>query len=1131
MPITFTTTQAGASPDYEKYLMERPQKTARYKDSTLLDFSLAPVDTAFVKLTRGAYITLDSTTYPKWFTGYVINDPELTYLGVDKNGAPAWGYKYQATSDEYILSLKPLGIVPPFLNVTMGQIIKSLADRLLPGMFDVTGVDDGPLVAQYVVDPNKKFLEVVQEFCESASFTFWGNDHKLYFMAQDSSTLGSITLDGNSPHFTPARLQIKPASSSTNVLNDVVVLGQVEPQAYVTEYFVGTGLDASFPLISSVFGADASVLLDDTFSGANLDGSKWSVFDVPSNFIQVANGYVNVLGGNGVGNFGIRIQSVSPVGLDSRVRFTHGDWRLTSGKGIIAGLWTTTPNASYTGCVYALRVDGTTIKPIVNGVLDTTQAITDLDPAKRYVIRTVVEFSKANRLSQAYNYLNSSGAVASVGGTSTADDATWTTLISEVSLTDGSVTRQFTFTNTAAVSDSYATYVPVASETLDCAFTGVTISIPVAATLELATKVPMKNLDFEDWDTPSLPSDWATAHGAYQETLYSDDPPDGVSLKLDPPSNLEEAYVEQAVTEYFEAGKTYKIVARVKKHVTSTPGASVQFRLYGTGVAQNFTVGIASLSSSDFIVFTGDLLTTAMTSVPADLKFRVSLLNSNQYDPVWVDNIVVMSDWASKLVGPNEIDGLDGQAPVATIVSGNLGAETRNSYLGVPQYNPGQSQLVFFKNSLTQTSDTPPENQVIRLSYRAAGPALGRAINRASIEAEFSRWQDDGIRSAVRTDVVPRPRNSQECELAAAAIVNENSAAHYEGAYEQWSPYFDKEPKPGMIFRFTNLSNMAPVDWEEINQVTTVLEHKATEYFRHTLSFGKPDTARRLFSQFAAPKGSFQKSADNVNVAGVDVGAVAAAGGFATDITAPRVLYWNDSNVAIDSGETLTASDYLEVRYTDEGWGVDDGINLVTRTQSSTFIIPRNLRGRVFFMRKASVRNYCLNSEDQTQASYTKSGVTVTKELGQNPDGGQSTICVGTFSSGGYIETSLTGMSGSSFCASVSVKGTAGKALTLNLGGTTKAVTLTGQWQRVSVARSGTAPSAFRVTFSGSGSTTVYMTRFSVEQGTSVETAYAKTTSIKYGPVSRYSAAMHVNFPATTTTSEEVAATLLRPTY
>src|ERR1700693_6332275 len=163
MSITFITTQPSASADYERYLADLPVKTDRYKDSAYVDFSLAPVDNSFVKLARGAYINISSSTYPNWFTGYIINEPELVPGGV-KGGTYNWVYKYRATADEYILSLKPLGIMFAFLNMTMGAILKKLVDRLVPNTFDVTNIQDGPLVAEYVVDPNNKFVDLFKDF-------------------------------------------------------------------------------------------------------------------------------------------------------------------------------------------------------------------------------------------------------------------------------------------------------------------------------------------------------------------------------------------------------------------------------------------------------------------------------------------------------------------------------------------------------------------------------------------------------------------------------------------------------------------------------------------------------------------------------------------------------------------------------------------------------------------------------------------------------------------------------------------------------------------------------------------------------------------------------------------------------
>src|SRR5574343_867769 len=140
--LTLTCSRAGTNSDYVKYLAAGITKTDRRGDSDLLDFTLyGKQDPTFVKLTRGDYIVVNSTKYPKWFTGVIINDPELEYLGA-RGGQPYWGYKYQATSDDYILNVKTLGFNKIFLNRTAGSIIKELVNRLNPGFFDVTNVDE-----------------------------------------------------------------------------------------------------------------------------------------------------------------------------------------------------------------------------------------------------------------------------------------------------------------------------------------------------------------------------------------------------------------------------------------------------------------------------------------------------------------------------------------------------------------------------------------------------------------------------------------------------------------------------------------------------------------------------------------------------------------------------------------------------------------------------------------------------------------------------------------------------------------------------------------------------------------------------------------------------------------------------
>jgi hypothetical protein len=954
MAITFTSTRAGSSPDYMRYLygdLNGLTKTDKYMQATLLDFALAPVDTQFVRLDRGAYIKVDSTLYPNWFTGYITNEPSLSYLGMNSSKQAVYGYKYEATSDEYILSMKPLGIVPPFLNVPMGTILKTLVDKILPGVFDVTNIADGPIVAQYVVTPDKYFKDIFKDLCTQASYIFWGNDHKLYFKPQDDASLGSITLDGNDKHFTPSRLSIRP--SSAPIINDVTVLGSLEPQTYMHEYFVGTGLQSSFPLTAGVFGADNCLLLQDNFQSAQIDTTKWVVYqdgavvlNTAQNTFQPFNSYLNVVA-SGMG-YGTWIQGLSAVPLEGRMRFTHGEWDFLSTQSALIGcVWSQTPNSGLTGCLYGLQMNGATLNPIVGGVVDGSQFVT-VSSAMRYIIRTVVEFTKHVRVPNKYTYLDASGVLQSVSSAPVADNAVWQTLISEVDPTNGTLVSQWSFKNTASLNgttDIYGIYTPVVVDAANLTVSNISVSIPVCCTLETATDIGLVNGSFDAWDDETSPSGWVNPLNVIQETTWSDT---DMAVRIH-----DGGTIEQDVSSLLTTGIGYTVQFRVMQHVGGS--GSLTMQLYGTGMAPvgptfNFDTDI----TTSYKTITAKL-TDALTSIPVDCKFKITA-SSGGYNPVWVDSLTIYSDFQHQLVGPNEMDAMDGLAPVATIVSGNANSQTKSTFTGSPQYNPGQDQLVFFKNSVTLTSDTPPENQIIRLSYRAAGSAVGRVTDAASITTEQSLYEDDGVRSTVRTDISPRPRTSLECELAAKAIVAENSFQHYEGTYTQFSTYFTQTPRAGMPIIFTNHPGIPFIQAEEIQQVvSTAICNHGTELFTHAISFGKPDHIQRFLSKVETPIDSYQQNPASpyADPAYVDVATVGS--NYIEDVTKPYLVNWDEKFIYIDVGQDLSAdATSFEVRYTDEGWGKGAGKNLLVSTTGRSVDVPRNPRGRVFFIRQVN---------------------------------------------------------------------------------------------------------------------------------------------------------------------------------
>lgn len=952
MAITFSSTRVGSNPDYSRYIYGNIKKTDRYQNSVLLDFALAPIDSSFVKLTKGSYITVDSTTYPKWFTGYITNEPELTYLGT-KNGNPVWGYVYQATSDEYILNFKPLGIIYPFLNTTMGGILKNLITRILPGVFDLTNIQNGPKVAQYIVDPNKKFSDVCKEFCNSGSYLFYGNNHKLYFVPQNDISLPAITIDGNSKDFTPSRLTVKP--SATTILNDVTALGEIEPQVYVQEYYLGTGLEASFPLTQSAFGVDVSVLLDESFSGSSIDTSNTWIVNDPTVSFAVANGYLNCIGGASDGTFSTQIYSINPFPMDGNLRLTHGEWDFVSNSlAYICGLWTQDPNSAATGLLYGLKVNGTTINPVVYGVVDTTQSIT-IDYTKRYIIRTIADFLLTNRSPQSYNYLDPSGVVQNIFINNKADVVTWQTIITEVDPLNGTLTNQWWFSNTSTLNgttDIAALYAPIIADNLHATVTSITISIPLNATLELADDAPILNGSFDSWDDSTHPSGWFNVNnsGIAEESVWS-------AVSNDVKFLDTTGVIEQTLYGVIDPNKTYDIIFRAQSNPGLTPPtATLVIRVYGTGVDVNTFVTATELAAGGaygYNIFRSKLV-GPLTTIPSDLKLQLYVTVGG---PIWVDSLRLLSEWRYQLVGPNDLDAMDGLTPAATIIDGNVGAPTVSTYFGTPQYNPGQYQLVFFKDSVTLTSDVPPANQLIHLGYRSAGAAVGRVKSNTSIASEAALFGDDGVRSIVRTDLTPRPRDSSECELAASVIVYENSTQHYDGTYSQYSEYFANEPLSGMVIKFVNLSSMADINAEEVNQVITTAVTSEVERFYHEVTFGKPDHLNQLLAKFENPPGAFQPTTTGTTAiaypTAIDVSTVGT--NYLPDVTKPVLQNWDDVYLYVDIGQDLDSSaTNFEVRYTDDSWGPDPSKNLLVRQPGRLIQIPRNLRGRRVYIRQVN---------------------------------------------------------------------------------------------------------------------------------------------------------------------------------
>lgn len=1000
--FTLQTNQAGAPPDYSPYLYGPVTKTDNMNTPTTLGFTIVSTGNSIPVLKRGTYISLTTDTYGIWFTGFIVNEPSLTFLGSQTVGAvklPLYGYVYQATSDELLLNMGMIGIINPYMNTTQGEIIKDLISLLAPAgwNFDTSGIQDGQIMPRYVPDPTKKFTQVMADFCKQANYRYAVRNLAITFEPQDTKPCG-IVIDGNSPYFTPKNLQI--AAATDTIYNDVIVLGQIEPENYMNEYFIGDGYTGEFPLIADPYGMDSTTLLDDDFSGSTINTQNWNVFDPAGIHIVPNNGFLNAVGGNNDGLYNTYIESANLLPLEGRLRITHGEYDFVADSdGVICGLWLNTPGANpespLADCLYGIRCtkaspSGTTINPIVNGTLDSSQSVA-INYSYRYNLRTIVTLQNTMRQLPEYSYIDQAGTVQTVGGGSIPDIVSFSTIITAIDPTTGLLTGQWSWENTGVnltAEQNFAYYVPLVLNDLHVTLTGVTISSPLQATLEV--------------------------------------------------------------------------------------------------------------------------------------KYEGN------------------SSFSKLILGPNEIDSMDGMTPSATIIdnstgsgAGSTGATTASSLLSVPSYNSGQAQLAFFSNSATQTTNIPPAKALVHLAYRRAFSALARVQDQASINKEAAAWGDDGLRTFINKQLYLLPRSTEWCELMAQASLSDNVYQHYTGSYTMYSgPWFTSEPLSGTILKFLNLppAITATIQAEEVASVTSTLLHsQGQELLQHVLNYGPIVNANQILAQIQSVNGIFSPTDSVTMPYAIDVNSVGMT--FVGDVTAPTLTSWDTDNLYFNTNQAAPSGGGFEVRFTDSGWGADNGGNLVTRMTGQTFSVPRNSQGKICFVKAYDTRNLLLWSEDMTQTAWKSSGTpaSATNSVLENHLNAMtmiSTVTLGGENSTQLLQyTSVVPSTSLVGCFSVDLRTNSKGSVTVQVvddhgiiyGQTT--VVVSQYWQRISIAASGTGKTGLgtkvgvKIFNIGNASLALEVDRASFELGTTFETVYCKTNSTTFGAMSRFAAGLHVAFP------------------
>jgi len=393
-----------------------PRIARRLNAPATMLLALIASDGRFVPPVCGSRIILQRSDGLALFTGYLIAAPEMEYLGYGQQ-LPAWRYILNASDDSCQLDHNELPARTMFASRTAAHALTTLTNDVLPGALDESQVQDTTPVNQFVIVPQKGWTWHAQELSLMTRSSYRAYDGKLELQPVGAQV---FTLSEQDPNFDPTGLTL---SQPVKLLNDITMVGEIQPLTYVRDYFLGDGTTLEFYLSETPFGNTAitsspygypeppspavlkeaadpvsryfSVLSDD-YSESQLLPTMWDITD-PNGAIALTGGRLQLTGGPST------LTYVEQMELGGGWLLQHGVFMFNApSTGTIGGLYSGAPGNANCMAGFSITPNGAncSIQAVVNGV--TTGPALTTTPGYQYAFATEVICSEAQRIHQTY---------------------------------------------------------------------------------------------------------------------------------------------------------------------------------------------------------------------------------------------------------------------------------------------------------------------------------------------------------------------------------------------------------------------------------------------------------------------------------------------------------------------------------------------------------------------------------------------------------------------------------------------------------------------------------------------------------------------------------------------------------
>ena len=345
------------------------------------------------------------------FTGYVATEPALELVGQGAMGA-VYQAAVSAISDEILLDRQSIPQIAPLCGTTGGQAIQAML-----ALLDVEAITSSVALATMNVSEFQSESNCTWSENAGALAASVRNAYLLMNGTLNMTPVGTIThsLSESQGTLSLSGLQVSMVKA---LANDVTVCGEVEPSAYVTEFFQGDGTTVLFDLTETPWMPPPSKTkpLSDNFQGPTINAQLWNVADPGAALALTSAGLTCGGGGSNLGT--TTVSAVSNLELGGGLVIEAGGVQFGQNtSGIINGFFgagETILSACIAGFQIGQAGGATTISPIMNGaVAGSTFTAT---AGHLYTLRLRFYANDIQRLLQAYYAVGTTNGLERFGG-------------------------------------------------------------------------------------------------------------------------------------------------------------------------------------------------------------------------------------------------------------------------------------------------------------------------------------------------------------------------------------------------------------------------------------------------------------------------------------------------------------------------------------------------------------------------------------------------------------------------------------------------------------------------------------------------------------------------------------------